>query len=108
MRIILLGEQIVTSLCPTLGKRYAQTYEGLCPKSIKDPAGKTLRISFIGPPPHITYNPIGGSDFLIISLLADKLQLSPTFVPEQSYYTQAHSVGNFICSLVMVYSSRLR
>ena len=52
---------------------------------MQNPAGKSIKISFIGPPPHITYNPIGGSDFLIIRLLADKLNFMPKFVPELSY-----------------------
>ena len=96
------GENALTSLCPTLGHRYAQIYDGQCPKDAQNPAGKSLQISFIGPLPHITYQPIGGSDFLIIGMLADKLKFLPKFVPEQSFdivhldgktFGKVHAVG---------------
>ena len=99
----LLGKHTITSLCPTLGQRYAQIYDSLCPSEVQKPAGKSIRISFIGPPPHITYNPIGGSDLLIIGLLAEKLKFLPKFVPELSFdimnlngsiFGMVHGVGN--------------
>ena len=77
-----------------MGQRFAQFHNGLCPKDAQNPAGKSLQISFIGPIPHITYDPIGGSDFLIISLLASKLQFLPKFVPALSYNMKAEAVGS--------------
>ena len=98
-----IGEHIITSCCPTLGQRYAQIYDGFCPKDAQNPAGKSLKISFIGHPPHIIYEPIGGSDFLIVDLLAKKLKFIPEYVQEQSYDAvningktlgMVHAVGN--------------
>ena len=79
------GGQFITSLCPVLGRRYAQVFNGECPVNIQSPHGKLLNISFIGPEPFITYNPVGGSDFLIINLLANKFQFIPNFIPEKSF-----------------------
>ena len=88
-----------------MGQRYAQIYDGLCPEDAQNPVGKSIQISFIGPPPHITYQPIGGSDFLIIGLLAKKLKFLPKFVPEQSYdivnvngmtFGKVHAVGKSV------------
>ena len=79
------GGQVITSLCPVLGKRYAQSFNGECPNQADSIHGKTLNISFIGPEPFITYNPVGGSDFLIINLLANKFQFTPNFIPERSF-----------------------
>ena len=85
-----------------MGQRYAQFHDGMCPIDAQKPAGKSLQISFIGPSPHITYDPIGGSDFLIIGLLAKKLKFLPKFVPEQSFdivnlngttFGKVHAVG---------------
>ena len=81
------GSWVSTSLCPTLGKMYAQEYSGLCPWHFQEPFGKTLNISFIGSPPHITYNPIGGSEFIITNLLAKKFQITPEYTPAPSWDT---------------------
>ena len=98
-----IDEHIITSICPTLGQRYAQIYDSFCPKDAQYPAGKSLKISFIGHPPHIIYEPIGGSDFLIMGLLADKLKFVPEYVQEQSTdivhfngktLGMVHAVGN--------------
>ena len=64
---------------------YAQEYSGLCPWHFQEPFGKTLNISFIGPPPLITYNPIGGSEFIVLALLAKKFQFIPKYNPAQSW-----------------------
>ena len=77
------GRVTTTSLCPILGKRYAQIFNGACPKDSQNPSGKLLNISFIGPPPMITYKPVGGSDFLLIQLLAEKFRFIPKFVQEK-------------------------
>ena len=35
--------------------------------------------------PFISYNPVGGSDFLVVKILAKKFGFSPKFIPEKSY-----------------------
>ena len=76
--------QLLTTLCPILGETHAQIFYEPCPRHAQSPRGKELKISFIGPEPFITYNPIGGSDFLIVKLLAKKFGFIPQFVPEKS------------------------
>ena len=75
----------MTSLCPTLGKVYAVEYEGICPLHLQEPFGKQLNIAFIGGPPFITYKPIGGSDFIVTKLLANKFQFIPMYTPARSW-----------------------
>ena len=53
------GKRTITSLCPTIGKTYAVLYSGHCPNQLRNPYGKELNISFIGPKPYISYNPMG-------------------------------------------------
>ena len=79
------GKVANTSLCPTLGKNHAVPYIGPCPKHLGNPYGKELKISFIGGKPYISYNPVGGSDFLVVKILAKKFRFSPKFIPERSY-----------------------
>ena len=83
----------LTSLCPVLGKRYVQAFKVKCPKHVNQLHGKSLNISFFGQEPFITqskqsinYNAIGGSDFLIMELMANKFQFTATYIPEESYY----------------------
>ena len=51
----------------------------------QEPFGKTLSISFVGIAPHITYNPVGGSEFMVIKILAKKYQFIPKFTPAHSW-----------------------
>ena len=74
-----------TCLCPTLGKTNAELYSGQCPKHLQSTHGKDLKISFIGTKPYISYNPVGGSDFIVVKILAKKFRFSPKFIPERSY-----------------------
>ena len=78
------GSWILTSLCPILGKMYAQEYTGVCPYHFQEPIGKTLNISFIGTPPYINTGMIGGSEFIIANLLAQKFHFIPKFMPAPS------------------------
>ena len=64
---------------------HAEPYSGPCPMQLQSPHGKKLKISFIGGEPYITYNPIGGSEFLVVKILAQKFQFIPEFIPERSY-----------------------
>ena len=52
---------------------------------MQKPHGKVINISFIGTKPYITYNPIGGSEFLIVKILANKFKFVPKFIPEKSF-----------------------
>ena len=78
------GSWVVTSLCPTLGRMYAQEYMGPCPSHLQDPFGKTLNISFIGPPPFITKNPFGGSAVIVTEILAQKHFFTPNYIQARS------------------------
>lgn len=80
-----MGSWIYTSLCPTLGKMYAQEHSGACPHHLQEPYGKILNISFIGTPPYIVYNPLGGSEFIVTALLAKKFHFVPNFIPALAY-----------------------
>ena len=78
------GNTVMTSLCPKLGKKYAEGIKGPCPSHMQQPFGKTLKISFIGTPPYVNYNPLGGSDFLVTEILANKFHFIPKFIPSKS------------------------
>ena len=75
----------MTHLCPVLGKPYTEKFKKRCPTGLKKANGKTLPISFIGIMPYIKYNPFGGSEPLIIQILAKKHKFIPNFVAEQAY-----------------------
>ena len=75
------GEWIATSFCPALGKMYALEHPDRCPAYLQEPHGKTLNVSFIGHPPFITYNPVGGSDLIVTNLLAKKFHFIPHYLP---------------------------
>ena len=79
------GESERTFLCPTLGKTHAVLHNRLCPKELENPYGKELKISFIGASPFISYSPVGGSDILLVNMLAEKFKFIPKFIPERSY-----------------------
>ena len=79
------GSWISTSLCPTLGKMHVEQHAGACPHHLQSPYGKMLNISFIGVPPHVNYNPIGGSEFLVTELLSKKFGFIPNFIPAKSW-----------------------
>ena len=78
------GKNVTTSLCPVLGQTHGQTYNGLCPGHFQTPYGKELKISFIGIRPYINYDPIGGTEFLIVKILAEKFKFTPKFIPEKA------------------------
>ena len=75
----------IVSLCPVLGKQYAELRNGTCPWHLQHPIGKSLPISFIGTYPFITYNPIGGRDLKVIAELAKKFRFLPNFIPMTSF-----------------------
>ena len=54
---------------------------------MQQPNGKTLPISFIGIVPYIKYNPFGGSEPLVIQMLAKKHGFQANFIPEKAYDT---------------------
>ena len=73
------------SLCPVLGKVQAEVHNGPCPKHLQKPHRKELKISFIGSTPFIKYRPIGGSEFLLVKILAKKYKFFPKYIPEKSF-----------------------
>ena len=80
------GEVGTTSLCPVLGKMFAEVRQGLCPLILQHPVGKKIPISFIGTQPYIKYTPtIGGSEFLVVKMLAKKYRFLPDFKPERAF-----------------------
>ena len=60
---------------------YALEHPDRCPAYLQEPHGKTLNVSFIGHPPFITYNPVGGSDLIVTNLLAKKFHFIPHYLP---------------------------
>ena len=69
------------SLCPVLGKKHAQLFNGVCPLHTVNPNGKKLQISYGGTRPYVmTYNPISGSDYSLTRLLAKKHGFIPSFI----------------------------
>ena len=85
MMYLIDGQTTVTSLCPVLGETYAQIHNGSCQVKLQMPHGKELKISFIGTKPYINYNPIGGSEFLVVNILAEKFKFRPKFIPEKAF-----------------------
>ena len=83
LTLLVSGENVQYSLCPVLGKMRAQLVKGVCPRHLQSPFGKQIKVSFIGPRPFVNYNPIGGSDFIIMKLLAKKFRFMPRFIPER-------------------------
>ena len=74
----------ITSLCPVLGKMYAQVYTGMCPWHTESPLQKDIKVSFFGTPPYITRSPIGGTDFIVTRLFAKKHGFIPEFIPAKT------------------------
>ena len=70
-----------------MGTTHVVSYNGTCPNHLQNPSGKELKISFIGFIPYIAYNPLGGSDFLVVKILAEKFGFFPKFVPARSFDT---------------------
>ena len=84
------GQFTTTSMCPVMGKQHAVPNPGgLCPWIYNHPLGKQLPVSFIGPEPYIKYPPkwptIGGSEFGVVKILAQKFRFLPKFLPEKSF-----------------------
>ena len=68
-----------------MGKEFAEISEVVCQSQLQNPYGKTLQISCIGIIPFIKRNPFGGSEPLVIKLLAEKFGFTPKFVPEKAF-----------------------
>ena len=54
-----------------------------------------FNISFIGVPPFVTYNPVGGSEFKVMSILAKKFKIIPNYIPARSFDGNVHMVSMF-------------
>ena len=83
---------MITSLCPVLGQTHGQMYKGKCPGHLVTPYGRELKISFVGTKPYISFNPIGGSEFLVVKVLAEKFKFKPLFIPNDTFYGMDHMV----------------
>ena len=68
-----------------MGRAYGQKYNGPCPLHLQLPFGKQLQVSYIGTKPYIDYDPLGGIDFLIVNILAEKFKFQPEYIPERAY-----------------------
>ena len=88
LKKFIIGSKM-TSLCPTLGKKYVQIHQGFCPLHLQKPANKELKIFFIGAHPFVKYpkdfGKLGGSEFLVMKLLAKKHKFTPHFLPAKSF-----------------------
>ena len=78
-----------------MGKTYAKVITGMCPDHFQIPYGKMLKVSYIGVRPYIIYEPIGGSDFLVVNILANKFRFKPEFIPEKAYDMVEHNGTSF-------------
>ena len=87
LKKFIIGSKM-TSLCPTLGKKYVQIHQGFCPLHLQKPANKELKIFFIGAHPFVKYpkdfGKLGGSEFLVMNLLAMKHKFIPNLRPAKS------------------------
>ena len=82
----LVGKRSRTKyLCPVLGKAYAEIHPVKCPSKLQQPNGKSLLVSFIAIEPYIRYNPFGGSDYLVLQMLAKKYDFLTSLVPERAF-----------------------
>ena len=79
------NESKTTYLCPVLGKRYAQVQQDKCQAKMKNLAKTTLPITYIGIMPYVKHNPFGGSESLVIKILAEKFGFLTKFVPERAF-----------------------
>ena len=79
MKFITLSE--ITSLCPALGRKYAQLVAGMCPAILQKPQGKTMPVTYFGSPPYIISNKkkqlVGGTDLEILNIYAKKFGFTP-------------------------------
>ena len=87
------GGRVIHSVCPALGKRHGQVFKGLCPGHLQTPLGREINISFTYLPPFSMHPPDGGSDFLLIKLLAKKSGFIPVFI-EHTYHDLIQSVSS--------------
>ena len=80
---------------------FAEEFNGSCPSHFQEPFGKTLKISFIGIPPYISYNPLGGSEFIVTKIIAEKFRFIPKFIPVKSIDDFEYQVRN--CKSLYLY-----
>ena len=68
-----------------MGQSYAEISEVRCVSELQHPRGKTIPVSFIGIPPFIKLNPLGGSELLVTQILAEKFGFLPKLIPERAF-----------------------
>ena len=86
---IILGDELsITSLCPTLGRKYSVVRPGICPSTLQNPNGKKLPVSMVGPFPFAIFNKknkkelMGGAEFQIIDVYARKFNFTYEIAPK--------------------------
>ena len=80
----------MTSLCPTLGKRYSEIKLGKCPSHLQHPRGKELPVSIFGGFPYYRKpktkgERIGGTDIQILDIYAEKFDFTPKVFSSPSF-----------------------
>ena len=96
--LISTDRSFVHSLCLVLGERHALIVTGLCKEKFQNPMRKKINISFYYAPFWSTNPPLGGSDFLLIKLLARKSGFIPKFIHERNIEATIHSVSSIFDS----------
>ena len=86
---------------------YAKDFKGQCPSHMQEPFGKTLKISFMGAPPHVIYNPLGGSDFIVTKILAKKFNFIPKFISAKIQQSVALDDDEASSSMVYQVSNKI-
>ena len=98
---IILTEKFssMTSICPGTETKLTTIQKGLCPPSYWNPSGKHLTITLGGIWPYITRSSggrIGGTEPMILKLLAKKFNFSVSFHPINNHKEYYASVSSFL------------
>ena len=80
---------MITSLCPTLGKRYSIIVSNICPTYLQQPNGKELPVSIMGLVPYVIKNEkkeiVDGAELQIIDIFAKKFNFRPKIIPAPTF-----------------------
>ena len=95
------GKNKITSLCPTLGKKYSLIRPGMCSSNLQDPRGKEIPVSVVGGEPYVIYNEkkewirgggnfqkwdtYQGTEFQVMDLYANKFGFTPKYIRAKSW-----------------------
>ena len=80
---------MITSLCPTLGKRFSTIVSSICPTDLQHLNGKELPISIMGLVPYVIKNEkkeiIDGAELQIIDIFSKKFNFRPNIIPAPTF-----------------------